>query len=565
MSAPKPTLSGVDKITYITILSAVTGSCNITTIAGCTCFHTDAQTCSKNKGVFQQGVTCSSPVGSCCLRDKENNTTLPCQETTYCECQSLANSFNFSFNWSKDLCSKTSCGNVIKDTGACCDGSGMCQETTENRCIKLSHFFQGLGTICENDICIGGTGGCCDGITCTNGVTGTYCVSQKKLYLGKSKSCYEFGISTELLPCLDSIVGYKLKIGDIFEDGIVVGIYNPVGSTCYGNPIFSGSRFSDLTSNDTVDASNYTSSYDYNGYGVIPEKLCDNTRDSYIMIMSIHPLSDGITGNQNYTWSHGGFYYGPLIKNTGQIVEPYSSKLNLLKEGFVINSTFSLDVNKKIIEENSASTCSRQHTDTPITRIYNRTTHNFNGRWSSDWGLHNTIRMVNAQMYYEQGTTTDSNLYPSLYSPSNEFYEEYMIPATAPIREINKNSIPVLENTSSWFIPSINELSFIAYNCKFGTLNEDLISVGGTPLFGEYWSSTGSFRYDGVTGGEGYSNGTTMGTWGSVAWSFDFDVTYTVKKDERLNQKKIRPIRLIRCDGKTLKDTKYSEIWEINK
>lgn len=561
MSAPKPTLSSADKIT---LFSGVTGSCNITTIAGCTCFHTDAYTCSKNKGVFQRGVTCSSPIGSCCLKDKENNTALPCQEITYCECHSLADSFNFSFVWNKGPCTKTSCENIKINTGACCNGNGLCTETTEKDCNENKFFFQGIGTICEDDICIGGTGACCDGITCNDGVTGTHCIKSQKLYLGKGKSCYEFVCATEYIPCLDSIVGYELKIGDIFEDGIVVGIYNPQGSICCGNPALAGSDFSSLTSNEGVSASEYISLYDYNGYGVISESLCDNSRDSYIMIMSIHPASEGEQGTQSYTWSHGGFYYGPLIKNTGQIVEPFSNKLNTLKEGFVINSTFSLAVNQQIIEQNAISNCSRrQYTDTPVTRIYNRTTHNFNGRWSSDWGLHNTIRMVNAQLYYEQGITTDSDMYPSLYSPSTEFFAQNMIPATTPIRNMNRDSVPVLETTSSWFIPSINELSFIAYHCKFGVLNENLKAVGGTPLFGEYWSSTGTFLYTGETG-EGYSNGITTGNWGSGAWSLSFDGKYSVKKDERLNKKKIRPIRFIRCDGKTLKGTEHSEIWEVN-
>lgn len=563
MSALKPVLGLQDKISQ---MKAVSGSCSMNGVSGCTCFYTNANTCSLNNGVFQLGGTCNSPIGSCCLKDKENNTVLPCQNISYCECYNLATSFNFSFNWTTSPCSKTSCGHVDDEIGACCDGNGLCTETTEKECLGQNFFFQGVSTVCGDDICIGGTGGCCDGITCNDGITGTYCISQKRLYLGKNQPCYNFVTSTERLPCLDSIVGYKLKIGDIFEDGIVVGIYNPRGSTCWGNPIFgNNSTFSNLTSNDIVNSSEYTSLYDYNGYGVNPATLCDDAQDSYIMIMALHPASEGVTGEQKYTWSHGGFYYGPLIKSTGQVVEPHTDRLKNLKEGYIINSAFSSDVNEKIIEENAVSNCSRrQYSDTPIERIYNRTTHNFNGRWFSDWGLHNTIRMVNAQLYYEEGITTDSNLYPSMYSPSNEFLSQYMIPSTSPIRVLNENSARVLETTSSWFIPSINELSFIAHQCKFNALNDNLTSVGGTPLFGEYWSSTGTFHYAGITGGEGYSNGITTDNIGTYAWSVNFDNDYSVRKDERLDQKKVRPIRLIRCDGNTLKGTKYSSIWEVN-
>ena len=545
---------------------SVTGSCRITGVSGCTCFHSDAYICDRAKGVFQQGITCnSSQIGSCCLRDKENSTALPCQETTYCDCYNLANSFNFSFVWNPIPCTKNSCKNVVDELGACCDGNGMCHETTENICLKMDHFFQGLGTVCENEICIGGTGGCCNGVTCNNGITGTYCISQKSLYLGQNRSCYQYSCFTRDIPCLDSIVGHTLKVGDIFEDGIVVGIYNPKGSACYGNPLFGGNLgFSELVSNDTVISKAYTSSYDYNGYGLYDYDLCDNSSDSYIMIMAINPASEGVTGQQNYTWSHGGFYYGPLIKSYGKVVEPYGDKLNNLKEGYIINTSLSFEVNKKIIQENSIPSCSRrEYNETPIERIYNRTTHGFNGRWFSDWGLHNTIRMVNAQMYYEQGTTTDNNLYPSLYAPSSRFSSNYMTPATKPIRDLNSTTTNVVDYTSSWFIPSINELSFIAHQCKYNNLNDTIISVGGTPMFGDYWSSTGTFNYTGITG-EGYSNGITTDNIGSSAWSVNFDNQYSVQKDDRLSSKKIRPIRLIRCDGRSLKDTIYSEIWEVN-
>jgi len=553
---PKPNIT-LESATHIS------GACFPFGASGCTCYEGNAATC---RGVFIEGIICGPShtiVGACCLRDKENNSTLPCQNVTYCECFTLAESFNFSFTWNNKLCNKISCGNNSKNIGACCMGNGLCHETTQSECEEMNHFFQGNGTVCSDDICVAGTGGCCDGVTCNNGVTGSYCIKQNKSYLGQNKKCYEFTCLPNRLPCLDSIVGYRLKIGDLFEDGIVVGIYNPNNSTCWGNPIFGGGgNFDQLTSNSTVRSQNYSSLYDYNGYGVIHPELCENNEDSYIMIMSLHPPTTGITGQQTYTWSHGGFYYGPLIRGSGQVVEPYTEKLNTLKEGYVINTTFSLDVNRSIIESNSISGCSRRsYKDTPITRIYNRTTHNFNGRWFSDWGLHNTVRMVNAQLYYEQGSTMDAYLYPSLYAPSSDF-DSSMTPCTTPIRDLNETSIPVLDITGSWFIPSINELSFISYQCKFNNLNRIIQDVGGTPMFGTYWSSTGTFNYTGVTG-EGYSNGATADI-GTYAWAANFDGVGSVEKAHRLTSKKIRPIRLIRCDGKTLKNTKYSSITEVN-
>lgn len=541
--------------------SGTTGSCWIQGTTA-SCIITDAITCQRNKGIFFKGQTCIDFVGACCLKDKENQTAIPCQDMTYSDCFDLAEAFNFSYIWNKDSCKNVSCDNSIKTIGACCNGNGMCTETTIEECNKLHHFFQGNGTICENDICIGGTGGCCDGTTCNDGITGVDCVSDKNLYLGKSKRCFEFTTTTENIPCLDSIVGYKINVGDVFEEGIVVGIYKPNESLCFGSPIFGGGYgFSQLTSDEIISSKEYIPQYDYNGYGVIHDTLCDTTSDSYIMIMSLHPSSEGTTGDQSYTWSHGGFYYGPLINNMGQVTEPQSEKLKMLKEGYIINTTFGVDINRKIIEENSTPNCSRRNRkDTPIDRIYNRTTHNFNGRWSADWGLHNTIRMTNAQLYYEEGITLNGSMYPSLYSPDGSF-DTNTIPSTKPIRDMNEASSPVLDLTTSWYIPSINELAFIAQQCIRGKLNENLQNVGGTPMFGDYWSSTGTFNYTGNTG-EGYSNGITADI-GSAAWSMNFD-DYGVKKDIRSVKKKIRPIRFIRCDGKTLKNTKYSPIWEVN-
>lgn len=546
-----------------TLLSAtnITGSCLSFTISGCSCNSSNAAIC---RGIFVEGLTCNaalSIIGSCCLQDRENSTVVPCQNLTYCDCVSLANSFNFDLSWSIDPCDKSSCPNARNSVGACCDGHGICKELTQTDCEKQSYFFQGAGSRCEKDICINGTGGCCDGINCVDGVSGIDCISQQKNYFGQNTKCYKYTCTRDRLNCLDSIPNYHLRVGDLFEDGMVVGVYNPKGMSCWGNPIFGGgSNFDQLVSDQIVYASEYTSLYDYNGYGVVSNNVCDNESDSYIMIVSLYPASESITGIQQYTWSHGGYYYGPLIHISGQVVEPYTERLNKLNEGYVINTGFTLGINRNIIEENSISTCAkRSRTDTPIERVYNRITHNFNGRWSADWGIYNTIRMVNAQLYYERGISFDAYLYPSLYAPSGNFVSD-MIPSTKPIITKNQSSTPIIDTTSSWFIPSINELSYLAYQCKYHGLNELLENRGGAPFFGEYWSSTGAFSY---LNGEGYSNGITAPI-GTYAWSIDFNTPNSVKKDQRLSRKKVRPIRLVRCDGKKLKDTKSSVIGVVN-
>lgn len=563
--------------TRISILQDIIGSCLTFSfdkgISGCSCTSSDAYSC--RKGTFYAGVTCGSLVsskGACCLTDRENKTQMPCQESTFCGCYTLANSFNFDFSWNaftvdKPSCKYFSCNTTINNIGACCNGRGKCRETTEKDCQSTNHFFQGSGTICldgDKNICISGTGGCCEsGVTCTDGILGTDCIKSGKLYIGASKFCYEFNTQPGLLPCLSSLPGYALNIGDIVENSMVVGVYKPYGTTCAGNPIFAGNAgFDSLVDGGETFCVPYLSSYDYNGYGNVNETSKCSSADSYIILMSLTPLS--YNDNYNFTWNNGGMAYGPLISPSGKIIETETEQINLKKEGYIYNTQLSDVVNRNIISYNSTSGCSekREEQDTPEQRSFRNTEQNFNGRWSSDWGLHNTIRMVNAEIFYETGVTYDSYLYSSLYSPSTAFGSK--ISSVTALRKLNKNTTIVSDNISSWFIPSINELSFLADQCINNNLNNTIVNNGGVPLSGEHWSSTGSFNFSGSTAGEGMFNGSTAGQ-GSYAWSINFNTPHnTIKKDDRLIDKQIRPIRIVTCDGLNLKNSKNRLWWRIN-
>ena len=559
------------------LLKGITGSCmNFSFdagISGCTCISSNAYSC--RKGTFYPGSTCgaiTSTKGACCLTDRENKTQIPCQTSTFCGCYTIADSFNFDFLWNpftkdKTSCEDFSCNNSLKIIGACCNGRGKCRETTQEECEKTNHFFQGIGSICLKDdknICISGTGGCCEsGVTCTDGILGIDCIDSGKLYIGASKLCYEFDTRPILLPCLSSLPGYVLNVGDIVENSMVVGVYKPHATVCAGNPIFGGNvDFDSLVNGDQTYCVPYLSTYDYNGYGIVEERLCGAT-DSYIILMSLTPLS--YNNNYNFTWNNGGMAYGPLISPSGRIIETETEQINLKKEGYIYNTQLSDNVNRNIISYNSTSGCyeKREDSDTPEQRSFRNTEHNFNGRWSSDWGLHNTIRMVNAEMFYEAGITHDSYLYSSLYSPSVDFGSNKISAITA-LRKLNKNTVIVSDNISSWFIPSINELSFLADQCINNNLNNTLINNGGVPLNGEHWSSTGTFNFSGSTAGEGVFNGSTASQ-GSYAWSINFNSPqFTIKKDNRLIDKQIRPIRIVRCDGLNLKNSKNRLWWRIN-
>ena len=112
---------------------------------------------------------------------------------------------------------------------------------------------------------------------------------------------------------------------------------------------------------------------------------------------------------------------------------------------------------------------------------------------------------------------------------------------------------------SPWYLPSHDELGFLASHClRDGNspysfdLNSELLMNGGTPFLGWHWSSTGSFN--GNTGGEGKKVGSVDGP-GSVAWALKFPESGSLtdfvsgRKNRTANKYKVRPIRLVRCDG----------------
>ena len=551
----------------------VTGACVVHSyikgITGCTCTISDGTVCT---GVFYAGMTCAQIIGNlgaCCLQDRENNTILPCQKTTYCSCYSLADSFNFEYKWNpfttdKPTCADFSCDNTINLIGACCDGIGNCYEITEEECNKSNHFFQGPGTRCISNgvnLCTSGTGGCCDGITCIDGSTGTDCIPSGRIYLGNNKRCFEFSTHAVDLPCYSSAVpGRQLQIGDLVEGGVVAGIYSK-NSNCLGNPIFTGGYpFADLINGSGTTCSEYITKYDYNGYGVISPNICDDF-DSYILIVSL----DSLVYNEidTFTWGNGSMSYGPLISPSGRVIEQETQSIKNIQEGYIYNSQLTEETNERIIHENSTSRCfaKREGEDTAIQRSFRNNEQHFNGRWSSDWGLINTIRLTNAEIMYESGITFDANMYSSMYTPSVDF-DTSMTSMIKALRRLNRKTKSEY-NTSSWYIPSINELAHLAYQCKNNSLNTLILNNNGVPIRGEFWSSTGTFNYTGSTGAEGIYNGATA-SFGSYAWSLDFseDGEYIIKKDSRLINKNVRPIRKIRCDGNPM--TTNQLFWKVN-
>jgi len=547
------------------------GSCLYEGPTGPVCISTNAEKCqSQYKGVFVEGSTCGSASGlngSCCLWDPENKTILPCQTSTFLACQTLAESFNFKFNWSVVSCKERKCEYVFESKasrqpilGACCNGNGLCKETTQEDCENSQFFYQGNGTICDKGICIEGTGGCCNGVTCNDGITGTYCVENKSLYLGKGKRCWEFTCETNRLPCLDSITTEKLKIGDLFEGGVVVGIYQPGNSKGIGPKFLTNQVEIDDLLKSEAETIELTTIADGRGYGEIEENLCE-INYSYIMIMSMSPIVNDLTKTR-YTWSRDSNAWGPLFTSWGKILESNTIDLNLKNEGFVYNNVFSNKINNSIIRDNMVNYCNKRSVgDDPIKRLDNRSTQGICGKWSTDWGMYNTIRLTNAKIFDQAGIDYDQYLTKSLYQSGEKFDSNRMVDLATAILEYNKTSTSANNpNTSDWFVASANEWAYILREIKLNNLNETLIAAGAYPITDINWTSTGAFDYKNL---EGISETGETCSVGKVALAVNSN-TMKFEIRNRMEPALARPIRLVTCNGK-YPTSDYSSLWRINK
>lgn len=526
------------------------------------------------------GVTFCSSEGACCLFTKEGS-PLKCEELTYCECSTIASASNFNFSWTAFTGIKTSCKDFdctlsYGKIGACCDGTGICVETTKDQC---SGHWQGAGIKCVNkdnlNVCYSGYGACCDsGVTCENGITGSTCFEQNKTYFGDQSTCGCIDCSAESIPCYGVVPNQTLKIGDVFENGIVVGIFNPNGAECFGNGAFGANTSTqDLNKKVTNQVPvKYRSIYDYSGYGHNLSSTCENNSDSYIMLMSLHPvtLDDNqeivtYTGNSEYQttfiWNNGSNGWGPIINSVNYSVN--TTSYNTKQEGYIFNR--SVNETRNNISYLSFPMCGMiRKTDSPDDWLINNPNTSFNGKWYRNYGFMNTLRLLNSEYFYFKGVSA-SGIEASDYTPVED-EKEITIARAVSLYNIK---YPATNNmVSDWFVPSHDELAFIANSCVNLDANENinlkLMLANGTPLYDWYWSSTGSF---GTEDGS-ILNGTKNLTPGSVAWAIKFDSdgnesNFVVKKRNRITEKcNLRLIRMIRCDAQY--NNKYWRLLRLN-
>jgi hypothetical protein len=536
----------------------------------CSCEMTNDYQCS---GYFYEGLTCGgatgicSNLGACCLYSTETNISIPCQELTFCNCYTIANESNLSYNWNpfttiKKSCADFNCSNSKNNIGACCDGNGSCTEIPESECASIKGYYQGNGVNCTTsdnlNVCVSGYGACCDsGVTCTAGISGQYCLSQFKTFFGDGTTCGDFTCSAADIPCYSILENQLLSPGMEYDGGIVVGIFDPDRSNCFGPAIFDGNTntFSVLAGTTLVSSSEYLSNYDYSGYGFDPASTCDSSGDSYIILLSPHPVNiddakelvDGNLNTSKFIWSNGSNAWGPLLDISSNVVSEFDINNLSYKEGYIYDSSNETS-SKLSLYNNTFLSCSSARFDTDtITHLENKPLQSMTGLWTRNYGLYNTVRLVGGEYFYYNIGSSQSGATMANYTPVSS-----ALTAARALSIYNIEKAPTTIKTSNWYIPSIDELAFLASKCLNTSdfnLNSRLLELGYTPLYDWHWSSTGALNTD---KNEGILTPSGV-TFGSEAWAIKFDAdgigeNMLASRQNRTNEYYVRPIKLLRCD-----------------
>ena len=559
-------------------------TCGISTLGGCTGFFAGAGT---TCGTFGVNSICTQRLGSCCIENTVDGVV-----NNYCDdalsandCMMMRdNSTRTIFAGFGRTCNSVNCSNSFIIVGGCCDGYGNCNELTQEQCVLNGGSFLGKGILCYNQnnepTCSSGSGACCKNGTCTQ-QTAINCIQTGGKYYGNGTLCADVVCESANSSC-GAFTGKQISAGDIIAGGMVVGIYNPKKSNLFGAAHAFSSRSgitSDFMFGGETACKFYQSEVDHVGYGLTAENcVVVNTQDldSYYLIVSLHPaavdqnfnlisnpLESETVYQDAFPWYGSGHAWGPILNLNNYTVDDFTFlnqtyETNYLQygEGYYGITGESLD---NIISL-SMQTCyeTRRNGLNPIAKLFTRNVKTSNGLWNRNWGLYNTIRMISA----------DNADYLRLEKPGvysvGDFESNVDGPYISAVRVCTKfdsgltaSSLGFTANpssTSDWYLPSHDELAFIAANTLIdsGTdLNNNLLANGGTPIFGWHWSSTGSFDITNTE--EGIYNFTKPNP-GSVAWAMYFDPNgdsenYKVKKQKRLIFSKVRPVRAIRCDG----------------
>ena len=654
-AAPLDTIGDIGKVPTIINVADINYKCatgtNIFGVCcpsdcGITAFETIEVLCD---GIFYPGLTLGlcdeicGEFGACCLQ-LQNGVQRIDDLVTSCVCASLATAnHTIAHIWTPrkgnfDVVEDVNCDKAFLSIGPCCDGRGNCNPNYSlDDCIASGGYYQGDGLDCSLSSgglrCDGGTGGCCTPSVedCQDGIDASTCIGQDKIYFGRGSLCADF---TCVTTCYSIVPGIPLlEYGDEIEDGIVVGIFNPNGTLCLGNPAFGGippemltgnsgnlltntEVFNYLSNGDESTAEPYYSKYHQNGYGFTREVRHDCETDSWLLIVSKYPvmlnenvsniISADIDDPLNlklFTWSHGGTYFGNIMTDTGDL--PADTELTPPSDGaFPGDATpdegwyvFSTNPSGITYYGNAYSfaDCTDQYNSNPRWRSghgLGRARTTFAGKWNHSWGLYNTIRMVCAERHAYDLDPGFQSVFGERYAFGAGFtftYASWALSQQSSSEAISAYNTKTSSHStiSNWYIPSADELAFIAEKVANFDLNGKITANDGYPIGdprvgagGWVWSSTGTFD-EGITaeywqtispepvpveGAQKFPVAHGTKAWATKIDNTDLTVVKVMKAD-RLDQFEVRPVRLVRCDGRyydsSSNPSKYSRFWKI--
>jgi hypothetical protein len=534
------------------------GTCSEKIISDCTgFFHGSGTTCGST------GDFICAKKGACCTN---NGFATICYDNLSCsECLQFNQipGIVTKFSGVGLNCSDIDCTLDIF-TGACCDGFGGCIIATESDCVSNGGFYHGNFSNCftkdGNKVCSGLTGACCIDGVCQE-TTYEQCTNSSGIFGGYNKSCSNVECSENSI-CSD-MGSAALIPGSEYGGGIVVGKFIPGSSTILGCSDFFSKELYSFNKDKSFKPKLFTSFREPEIGGITLS--CFDEDPGYLIIVYPYdlstdikyeiknPFTDSIQYNQFHWGKKGYSSWGPLINlglyddiNNGSA--NYISDIIKYKEGYWSKGFIGLTQgNSSELIKGTFNDCLSviPYSQTGETKLFAKSHYALNGNWSSSYGLYNTIRAVSALQATKVGITG--------YTPLNNNLFELVQKINSGLTSASQGITANPAYLSDWFIPSHDELAFIAsktLNYSQFNINMSLAEKGYQPIYGTYWSSTGTFNYSTY---QGVYQGITAPASGDLAYSIEipengFIEYYNVFKSDRQQQNKVRPIRIIRCD-----------------
>lgn len=549
----------------------IDGTCELKSVYNCYgFFHGSGTTC----GSTAQFI-CNQK-GPCCIN---NGIGIVCHDDINCsDCLSFNNvpGIISKFGGTNLTCDNIDCSLDIF-TGACCDGMGNCFQLSNSECLNNGGFYHGNFSKCiSNGIntCSGLTGACCINGSCQQ-LLYSNCINSGGIFAGYNKSCNNIICNAQDICSATNTSG--VLPGTEYGGGVVVGRFIPGTSKILGcSELFSRKNYGFTTSN-SFKSIVYTSELEPEANAV--DISCEQDDGGYLIILYPYDISSDNQYNlknpftqeykyNTFHWGLNGYSsWGPILK-FGVYDEIRYNGISYINDVISFNEGYwykgitgsTLSDNLEFINSNFKQCADViQYGSSGESRLFNKSHYGLHGNWFRSNGLYNTIRATYSLKAKSLGLTGYMPATPNIFSMINKLSPGI----TSSTQGITGNP----KYLSDWFVPSHDEMAFIAYktlNTSDFNINTSLLEKGYQPLNGNYWTSTGTFNYEGE---QGKYNGNSIPNSGSLAFTVFISETgileyYSTNKTNRQEKNKLRPIRIMRCDELY---PSHNKIWKLPK